>query len=201
MNPFKSVVVVPVNPKTKAYIFSKYSDLIIDNRYFDLRKPKYLRGISYIFGLLVNSRMEKYCPNYKDPQKEYLEILLGQKYEQFGITKKDSEIIGRIFDQLVLSELSIYVQNMSILPLMNKSEVIRMVFNFFNISEEIYDTSSLRRYVDRYSINILGKDYITYKSKINAFIIKFYLENLEKYAKNPKKIKERIEQLKLSIEK
>jgi len=191
--------VIPVTPKTKAYMESKFSDLIIDNRYLDLRRSKQLLGISKILSLEVVSKLKKYCPNFKDPTKTYLEIMLPQIYAQYGVSKNESESLGRFVDELVLSELTIFVQNLSCLPLMSRAEALRLTLDFFNISEEEYNPDSFRRYTDRYTPKALGRDFKTYRSRLTSFIINFYLEHLEKHSKNPELIKLKIEQLKFNI--
>jgi hypothetical protein len=96
---------------------------------------------------------------------------------------------------MVTSELIIFTQNLSSLPLMSRANAIRITLDFFGISQDEYDMEAFRRLVDRYTPRAIGTDFIEYRSRLTAFIIKFYLESLEKHSNNPEWIKTRIENL------
>jgi len=199
MNSIKSIVVIPVSPKTKSYLFSKHRDLVIDGRYLNLKINKSIYGIPLIFKMLAIPKLQRYAPNQKNPSKEYLEIILPNKYAQFGFSIEDAQTIGRIIDELVTSELMFFIQNIASLPLMNRALSVRLALEFFGISEDQYDSSHFRRNIDRYSHKVLGLIFSAYRSKISAFIVKFYLENIERYSGNPELLKTRIENLKEKI--
>ncbi|MCR9080894.1 hypothetical protein [Algoriphagus formosus] len=193
----KSVIKIPVRSFVKKYFFSKFSSLIIEERYLDLRGSRVPHLVG-VLRLLVEKNVEKYTPNTNKEKEDILEVILPVTFSVYGISEEKVLALSRCLSKLVRSEISIFVANLSSLPLMSRTEAIRIAMDFYNISIDDYDPEHYRRSYDRYFKNNVGCRFEEYQRKLTKFLLNFYYQKALECKESPELIQKRIIELKKS---
>lgn len=176
-----SVIKIPIESWVKAYLFNRYPDKVIQDRYFDLRSHTIgsLRQIKFTICELG----KKYQPTDSstfDLRGEVLELVLPINYAKINLTKDQLKSLGKVFESIAKTDIVNFVSVLASIPFFNISSSIRIFFEMYGLTDDMMDQDHIRRYVDRYHKTIIGESFDKTSDKLNKFLIKFLDE---KYGK------------------
>ncbi len=174
-----AIVKVPVSRFVKSYIFEKYKDHILDEKYLDLRRSR--NGLFRLIKEYIDESGKDFeIPDPSIFTEEKLEILLPQAFIKKGLSSFHSKKVGKLLNSVVKYEMINFVSILASLPFFSKTAAIRIFYNQYYLTDEHYDFSHFRRYFDRYCFTVSGEEFKSISKRFNSFLIEYINERSKK---------------------
>ncbi len=165
-----SIVKIPVSPVTKKWITNKYSSICIGGDCIDFTKIDQRDIQLGVVKTMIVDKLEKFTKNKSDFSQECLKVKLPKHLSRHGLSEKSLYSIGFTLDRVCKNDLVMHVGLLACFPEFSKASSIRIIFEFYGITDEEYGCDIFRRYIDRYSHESMGEDFLKYRRRFTLFL-------------------------------
>lgn len=165
-----SIVKIPVLPVTKKWIANKYSSICIGEDCIDFTKIDQRDVQLGVVKTMILDKLEKFTKNKSDFPQEVLKVKLSKHLSRYGLSEKNLYSIGFLLDRICRNDLVMHVGLLACFPEFSKASSVRIIFEFYGITDEEYDPGHFRRYFDRYSDQSMGEEFLKYRRRFNLFL-------------------------------